>query len=105
MRFSFVNRGFPVGNPLANILVIAVGAIVIAASIVLGFFVFVILGSAILVLAAIFGVRLWWLRHRIAKSAGSIEPDGQPRATTRETIEGEYRVIIRENDRGPPGAA
>ena len=22
-----------------------------------------------------------------------------------ETIEGEYRVIIRENDRGPPGAA
>ena len=105
MRYSSVNRGFPVGNPLANVLVIVVGAIVIAASIVLGFFVFVILGSAILVLAAIFGVRLWWLRHRIAKSAGRPVPDGQSRATSRETIEGEYRVIVRENDRGPPGTA
>jgi hypothetical protein len=105
LRYSSVNRGFPAGNPLANVLVIVVGAIVIAASLVLGFFVFVILGSAILMLAAIFGVRLWWMRHRIAKTAGRAMPDGQPRAATRETIEGEYRVVIRESDREPPGTA
>ena len=103
MRYSSVNRGFPVGNPLANVLVVVVGVIVIAASIVLGFFVFVILASAILVLAAVFGVRLWWLRRRIGKSAGRTTMDG--RATVRETIEGEYQVVIKKDDRGPPGTA
>ena len=36
-------RGFPAGNPIANALVIIVGALVIGASLVLGFVAFVIL--------------------------------------------------------------
>lgn len=105
MRYSSVNQGLPVGNPLANVLVVVVGAIVIAASIVLGFFVFVILASAILVLAAIFGVRIWWLRRRIARSTGYTPPDQQPRTTVRETIEGEYHVVVKGSDQGPSGPA
>lgn len=105
MRYSSVNRGFPAGKPLANVLVIVVGSLVIAASIVLGFFVFVILGSALLVMAAVFGLRLWWFRHRIGKSAATVSPAKQPGAAGRQTIEGEYHVVIDERDRGPPGAA
>ena len=37
MRYSTANRGFPAGNPLANALVIIVGTLAIAASVVLGF--------------------------------------------------------------------
>lgn len=105
MRYSSLNRGFPAGKPLANALVIVVGSLVIAASIVLGFFVFVILGSVLLVMGAVFGIRLWWLRHRIAKSAASVSPGKRPGAAGRQTIEGEYHVVIEERDRGPPGAA
>ena len=105
MRYSSLNRGFPAGNPLANVLVIVVGTLVIAASIVLGFFVFVILGSALVVLAAIFGVRVWWLRRRMARSAGYASSARRAGTARRETIEGEYHVVIEERDREPPGSA
>jgi fatty acid desaturase len=105
MRYSSVNRGFPAGNPLANALVIVVGTLVIAASIVLGFVVFVILGSVLLVIAAIFGVRLWWFRHRMTKSAAHGGSKQRTRDVGRHTIEGEYHVVVDERDREPPGAA
>ena len=104
MRYSSVNRGFPAGNPLANALVIVVGALVIAASIVLGFFVFVILGSAFLVLAAIFGIRVWWFRRRMARSMADAAEDRPARSGGRQTIEGEYHVIVDDRDSRPPGA-
>ena len=53
MRYSSVNRGIPGGNPIANALVVIVGVLAIAASLVLGFFAFVVLGSIVLVLGAI----------------------------------------------------
>ena len=48
MRYSSVNRGIPGGNPIANALVVIVGVLAIAASLVLGFFAFVVLGSIVL---------------------------------------------------------
>ena len=95
VRYSSPNRGFPAGNPLANVLVIIVGALAIAASIVVGFVAFVVLASIILVMAAIIGIRVWWFNRKLAKSgkvpgAGPRQPDG--------VIEGEYHVIVEERD-------
>ena len=63
MRYSSLDRGFTAGSPLASALVIIVGSLAIAASIVVGFFAFMILGSLLLVLAAVVSIRLWWFRQ------------------------------------------
>ena len=93
VRYSTPNRGFPAGNPLANALVIIVGALVIGASIVLGFLAFVVLASVILVMAAIIGIRVWWLSRKLRKSGK--EAPGGARPPSR-VIEGEYHVIVEE---------
>ncbi len=95
MKYSFSNRGLPAGNPIANIFVILVGALIIAVSVVLGFVAFVVLGSIVAVLAAAIGVRLWWFNRKLRKQGGSAQPGGQARSST--YIEGEYRVV--EDDR------
>ena len=84
MKYS-VNRGFPAGNPIANIFVIVVGALAIGVSVVLGFFAFIVLGSVVAVLAAVVGLRLWWLNRKLR---GRRPPD-----STSGVIEGEYRVV------------
>ena len=93
------NRGFPAGNPIANALVIIVGALAIGASIVLGFFAFVVLASLLIIFAAIVGIRIWWFRHKMRKAGY-----GDPFEATRErgTIEGEYHVVIEERDDSRP---
>lgn len=97
MKYSSPNSGFPARNPIANIFVIIVGVLTIAASIVLGFFAFVIIGGIVLVLASIIGLRLWWfnrsLRGRVPKSESK---DG---ASVGGVIEGEYRVVA-EDEKG-----
>ena len=89
MKYSFDQRGIPAGNPIANILVIIVGALAIGASIVLGFFAFVVLGSIVLVLGAIISLRVWWLKRKLGSTlqeqAGKPPPGG--------VIEGEYHVV------------
>ena len=98
MRYTFTNRNLPAGNPIANAVVIVVGAIAILASIVVGFFAAVVLGAALLILAGFIGIRLWWLRR---KMPGSGAPSGTGPATHRvdvQTIEGEYRIIVDERD-------
>ncbi len=101
MRYSFVNRGFPAGNPIANALVIVVGALVIAASIVVGFFAFLALAAALLVMAAVVGIRLWWFNRKLARKPASGSGSGR----VERTIEGEYVVIVRDevhrSDGGP----
>ena len=87
MKYSSVNRGFPAGNPIANIFVIVVGALIIGISLVLGFFAFIVLGSIVAVLAAIVGVRIWWLNRKLQ---GRQPPEN---ASTGGVIEGEYRVV------------
>ena len=91
LRDSSANSGFPGGNPIANVLVIIVGALAIGASIVLGFFAFVIVGSIVLIMASIIGLRVWWLKKKfggqIPTGAGSTRPQASG------VIEGEYKVV------------
>ncbi len=92
-------RRFPFGNPLANALVVLVGALAIGASVVLGFIAFVVLASLVLVLAAIIGIRVWWLNRKLAFRArkGEAPPDeGHVRI---HVIEGEYRDVSRDRRR------
>ncbi len=95
VRYSSPNRGFPAGNPLANVLVVIVGALAIAASIVVGFVAFVVLASIILIMAAIIGIRVWWFNRKLAK--GGKVPGNGPRQQGG-VIEGEYHVIVEERD-------
>ena len=102
MKYSSVNRGFPAGNPLANALVIIVGTLAIAASVVLGFFAFVVLGSVLVILAAIISIRLWWFNRKMRRSPEFRERTGKSSSSGNETIEGEYHVVIEEHDERTP---
>jgi len=91
MKYTAFNRGIPAGNPIANALVVIVGALAIGASIVLGFFAFVVLGSIILVLAAIIGLRVWWFNRKLRSQAGVQHTQDPPPPGG--IIEGEYHVV------------
>ncbi|MCH9692982.1 MAG: hypothetical protein K0U72_00570 [Gammaproteobacteria bacterium] len=96
MKPSSFNNGFPAGNPIANIFVIIVGALAIGASIVLGFFAFVVLGSIVLIMASIIGIRVWWLNRKLARQAPNRPAGGKPAAGG--VIEGEFKVVADERD-------
>ena len=81
------------GNPLANILVIIVGALAVGASIVLGVVAFVTLGSLVLIMAAVIGIRLWWMNRKIRKNFAASQKDGTTRPESIDVIEGEFRVV------------
>ena len=81
----------PAGNPIANALVIIVGILAIAASVVLGFFAFIIVGSIVLIMASIFGIRVWWFKQKMKRQAG--EGRGTDAQSPGGVIEGEYRVV------------
>ena len=91
MKHTSMNRGIPVGNPIANALVVIVGVLAIGASIVLGFFAFVVLGSIILVLGASIALRVWWFNRKLRKQGGG-QPPSQEQAQGG-VIEGEYHVV------------
>ena len=91
MKYTFTQRGVSAGNPIANALVVIVGALVIGLSVVLGFFAFIALGSVLLVLGAVIGLRVWWLNRKLR---GQTERDPPSAGTGRGgVIEGEYRVV------------
>lgn len=91
MNFRFSKQQIPAGNPLANALVIIVGALAIGASLILGVVALIILGSIVLILAAVIGIRVWWLNRRMSKGLRS----GKHKESSQQIdiIEGEYRVI------------
>ena len=96
MRYS-LNRGFSAGNPIANVFVIVVGTLAIGVSIVLGFVAFVVLGSIVAVLAAVIGLRIWWLNRGLRRQARKAPAAERPASGG--VIEGEYHVIDdRRND-------
>jgi len=91
MKHTSINRGIPVGNPIANALVVIVGALAIGASIVLGFFAFLVLGSIVLVLGAIIALRVWWFNRKLQKQSGGRQTPPEPPQGG--VIEGEYHVV------------
>lgn len=100
MKYSFTNRGLPAGNPIANLVVILVGTLIIAASIVVGFFAFLILGSIVALLAAAFGLRIWWFNRGLKRRDES--QNVNRKRPTGGIIEGEFRVVEdrRDDDAG-----
>mgnify|MGYP001815608591 CR=1 FL=1 len=94
MKYSSLTRAIPAGNPIANALVVIVGTLAIGASIVLGFFAFIVLASIVLVLGAIIGLRVWWLNRKLARAGRS--PQSTYRTTETKVIEGEYHVVKRD---------
>jgi len=101
VRYSSLDRGFQAGNPIASALVIIVGSLAIAASIVVGFVAFMILGSLILVLAAVVSIRLWWLRRKMTRDPAFGGQKHERSAGSQQTIEGEYRVVTEEKEIPP----
>jgi hypothetical protein len=98
VRYSSLERGLPAGSPFASALVIIVGSLAIAASILVGFFAFVILGSLLLILAAVVSIRLWWYRRKLSRDPAFQTTRASHHAEDRQTIEGEYRVVIEEKE-------
>ena len=96
MKYSSANRGLPAGNPIANLFVIVVGALVIGASVVLGFVAFVVLGSIVLMLASFVGIRLWWFNRKLRRQASG--PEGRDAPGQSGVIEGEYKVLDGRGD-------
>jgi len=97
LRHSSMKGRFSAGNPIANVLVIIAGTLVVGASIVLGFFAFIALSGVVLVAAAVIGVRVWWLKRKI--QAGQTTDGGRQRQqTSAGIIEGEYQVVGKDHD-------
>lgn len=101
MNAHFSKRQLPAGNPLANALVVIVGALAIGASLILGVAALVVLGSIVLVFAALVGIRVWWFNRRFSRQVKSANLDSGAQHT--DIIEGEYRVIstVRTRDSHP----
>jgi len=97
------NKSIPLSNPLANVLVVIVGTLAIGLSIVIGFFAFMAFGALLLVIAAIVGIRVWWLNRKIARHYAGQGRRPSARSPEIEVIEGEYRIISRQKptDRRP----
>ena len=87
----------PAGNPIANVLVVIAGALVIGASIVLGFMAFLVLSAVVLVSAAVVGIRVWWLKRKMARGGTSSDETVTVRRRV-DVIEGEYRVVGKDRD-------
>jgi predicted lipid-binding transport protein (Tim44 family) len=102
----FKNRQMPSGNPLANLLVVVVGVLTIAMSVVIGFFAFVALAGFVLIVATVVGIRTWWLRRKFDGAQYKAGSGEEPAAGPKAVIEGEFQVVGSEKprDSSDPGA-
>ena len=96
---EFNQRQFPAGNPLATALVVVVGVLGIAVSFVLGVVALVALLAAAAVMAAVIGVRVWWLNRKLAKRGHTPVNQTRKSTTSAEIIEGEFHVVTHDKDR------
>jgi predicted lipid-binding transport protein (Tim44 family) len=94
VRHSSSRNGISAGNPLANLVVIIAGALLIGVSVLVGFVAFFGLAAIVLVAAAIIGIRGWWQNRR--PGARSRAPHGRDRP---QVIEGEFQVLRKDSDR------
>ena len=91
----------PTDNPLANLVVLIVGAVTIALSVVVGFVAFLALAGLVLILATVFSIRAWWQRRKLYARQDNYrnrEPSG---AGPKAVIEGEFRVVRKEDQQDP----
>jgi len=97
---QFRYRQFPASNPLANVLVVIVGILVISLSLALGFVVFLGIAGFVLVMGIVMRVRNWWL-GRATGGQKTAESPGKPQSSgQRQIIEGEYQEVRKP---GGPG--
>ena len=76
---------------------------IIQNSSVLGFVAFIALAGAVLVAAAIIGVRLWWFNRRLGGRRKDHANQNRGTATGKDVIEGEFREVGTENDQDSSG--
>ena len=93
MNQHFRQRPFQPGNPLANILVVIAGIVVISLSLTLGFFIFLGVATFLLITAAIVGIRNWWFRRTLNANSTANRRRRASNQETRQIIEGEFREI------------
>ncbi len=93
------NRQFSAGNPIANLLVVIVGVLTIGAFIVLGVVAAVALGAVVMVMAAVLGIRMWWLGRQLPKQGRTANRPGHTRPSDNTVIEGEFQVVSAEQDK------
>ena len=96
---QYRHRQFPAGNPLANALVIVVGALVIALSFVVGVVALAAFIAAGIVMAAFIGIRIWWLNRKLGAGRKSGANQARPQQAKNDIIEGEFRVVEHHGDR------
>ncbi len=99
MNAHFSKRQFAAGNPLANALVVIIGVLAIGASLILGVAALIVLGSIVLVIAAMVGIRAWWFNRRYSRQVQSANRDSGAEHT--DIIEGEYNVISTARTQDP----
>jgi hypothetical protein len=96
---QYKSRQIPAGKPLANLLVLVVGAVTIALSLVIGFIAFVALAGMVIILAVVMGMRSWWLQ-RYPRPRPTPSDNVEPTAAgPKAVIEGEFKVIDTKNRR------
>lgn len=100
MNRPTAGKQFPAGNPIANVIVVVVTVLAIGVFVVLGVFAAVALGTIILLLAAVLGVRLWWFGRK-RRSRGPVWSSVRRADSAKGTvIEGEYQEISAKQDGG-----
>ena len=101
MNTDFRHRRLPGNSPLANVLVVVLGVVAIAISLVVGMVAFVAVAAAVIVLGAVVWIRAWWLGVRPGSGTASRPRNGRAGSSTsneRSVIEGSYHVIPGEKD-------
>lgn len=96
------SRHLSAGNPIANVLVVIVGVLAIGAFIVLGVVAAVALGGVVLVLAAVLGIRMWWLGRKMPIHGRTASMRGQSEPGDNAVIEGEFQVVSADKDEHRP---
>ena len=90
---QFRYRQFPAGNPLANILVVIAGILVISLALTVGFFVFLGVAGFVLFMGIVMSVRGWWYRRKFGSTRGE-NVAGETRVReTHQIIEGEFNEV------------
>jgi hypothetical protein len=69
------------------------GALAIGAAIVFGFVMFLLLAAIVVVLAAVVGIRIWWVGRRLRKLQETAMKQHSGRHDEAGIIEGEYHVV------------